>query len=55
VVGQVGQGEGAAVLDAVGPEAGLGIDVTAERNDPLSVVQKPLDEPAAEKPLRSCD
>jgi hypothetical protein len=55
VVGQIGQRKGTAVLDAVGPEAGLGIDVTAQRNDALAVVQKPFDEPAAEKSLRSCD
>jgi hypothetical protein len=38
VVGQVGQRQGAAVLDAVGAKAGLRVNVAPQRDDPLAVV-----------------
>jgi hypothetical protein len=55
VVGQVGERQGTAILDALGAEAGLGVDVAAQRDDALAVVEQALGKPGAEKALRSCD
>jgi hypothetical protein len=55
VVGEVGQRQRAAVLDPLGAEARLGVDVAAQRDDTLAVVQQALRQPGAEKALGSCD
>ena len=55
VVGQVGQRERAALLDALGAKARLGVEVAPQRDDPPAVVQQPLGEPPADEPLCSCD
>jgi len=39
VVGQVGQRERAALLDAVGAKARVGVDVAPQRDDALALVQ----------------
>jgi hypothetical protein len=54
VVGQVGQRERAALLEAVGAKARVGIDVAPQRDDALALVQQALGEPAAEEALRPC-
>jgi hypothetical protein len=55
VVGEVGQRERAAVLDALGAEAGLRVYVTAQCDDAPAVVQQALRQPGSEKALSSCD
>jgi hypothetical protein len=55
LVGQVGQRDRAAVLDAVGPEARGRVDVTPQRDDRPPLVQQPLRQPSSGEPLRACD
>ena len=51
VVGEVGQHDGAARLDALGAEARLGIDVAPRNDDAGPRVEQPLGQPGADEAL----
>ena len=55
VVGQVGQRDRAALLDPLGAEARLGLDVAPQHHDARALVEQPLGQPRADEALRAGD